>query len=248
MDDCIYSQAASFVSQLPQSPARSHKDQPAVTLTFAQSLDGKISLPNHQLHLSGPESMAMTHHLRAVHDAILVGVETVICDNPQLNVRHMSQSQLSSVENPQPVVLDSRLRIPLNARLLTAPQTDPRLKMPLIFTGPQYDPACRTILERMGAHVIVVSCSEGRLQLNEVMRELQRRGILRLMVEGGARVIQSFMASDLCTTVIITIAPIYVGSEGVSASLMPCSSLNPQLYQPFGRDVVMVANSCIRDD
>ncbi|KAJ2630437.1 2,5-diamino-6-(ribosylamino)-4(3H)-pyrimidinone 5'-phosphate reductase [Coemansia sp. RSA 1290] len=241
MDDCVYGQAASFVSQLPQPSAGSHKGRPAVTLTFAQSLDGKVSLPSQQLHLSGPESLAMTHHLRAAHDAILVGIETVICDNPQLNVRHMHPSQLPVVENPQPVVLDSRLRIPSTARLLTTPQADPRLKMPLIFTGPQHDPARRAMLEQMGAQIIVVPCSEGRLQIDEVMRELHHRGVESLMVEGGARVIQSFLASGLCSTIIITIAPTYVGSEGVSAFPLPCSSLEPLLYQQFGRDMVMVA-------
>ncbi|KAJ2455146.1 2,5-diamino-6-(ribosylamino)-4(3H)-pyrimidinone 5'-phosphate reductase [Coemansia sp. RSA 2336] len=241
MDDCVYDQAASFVSQLPQPPANSHHDRPAVTLTFAQSLDGRISLPNRQLHLSGPESLAMTHHLRAAHDAILVGIETVICDNPQLNVRHVHPSRLPAAENPQPVVLDSQLRIPMDARLLTAPQTDPRLKMPLIFTGPEHDPARRAMLQQMGAQVIVLACCEGRLQIGEALRELHRRGVRSLMVEGGARVIQSFLASGLCSMVIITIAPIYVGSEGVSASPRPCSSLVPLLYRQFGRDMVMVA-------
>ncbi|HEX9595492.1 MAG TPA: RibD family protein, partial [Anaerolineales bacterium] len=85
-------------------------DRPTVTLSYAQSLDGSIALHRGEpLTLSGPESMAMTHRLRAAHDAILVGIGTVISDDPQLNVR------LVEGRNPQVVVLDSRLRLPLTA-------------------------------------------------------------------------------------------------------------------------------------
>src|SRR5215831_2035198 len=87
--------------------------RPFVTLTYAQSLDGCIAARRGQaLHLSGRQSLTLTHRLRAAHDAILVGIGTVLADNPLLNVR------LVEGKDPQPVIVDSQLRFPLEANLL----------------------------------------------------------------------------------------------------------------------------------
>src|SRR5512133_2370683 len=88
--------------------------RPLVTLSYAQSLDGSLAAQRGTpLALSGPQSMELTHRLRAAQDAILVGIGTVLSDNPRLTVRLVEGSQ------PQPVILDSHLRFPLNANLLT---------------------------------------------------------------------------------------------------------------------------------
>ena len=89
--------------------------QPFVTLTYAQTIDGSIGAlsGNEQLILSCPESMLMTHELRSIHDAILVGVQTVHSDNPSLTVR------LCSGKNPQPVILDSSLSINSSCRFVS---------------------------------------------------------------------------------------------------------------------------------
>jgi riboflavin-specific deaminase-like protein len=91
-------------------------ERPFVTLSYAQSLDGSIALHNHApLSLSGPESLCLTHQLRSMHDGILIGIGTVLSDDPQLTVRHWVG------HNPQPIVLDSQLRIPAKARLCCLP-------------------------------------------------------------------------------------------------------------------------------
>ncbi|KAJ2357662.1 2,5-diamino-6-(ribosylamino)-4(3H)-pyrimidinone 5'-phosphate reductase [Coemansia erecta] len=244
MDDNAFSHAEDFVQRVPLLVTSSNMtaERPAITLTFAQSLDGKIALPGQPLLLSGSESMAMTHRLRALHNGILVGVDTVICDDPQLSVRHLPASELAAVAHPQPIVLDSQLRIPLTARLLTGPQSNPNLKMPIIVAGPCHSAERRTQLEQLGARVIVVACDDGRLCLDEVARELRQLGILRLMVEGGARVIQAFLESRIVDLLIVTIAPVLVGNKGVAAASSPLSaSIVPQIYETFGRDVVMTA-------
>jgi 3,4-dihydroxy 2-butanone 4-phosphate synthase/GTP cyclohydrolase II len=88
-------------------------DRPRVTLTYAQSLDGSIAARSGRpLPLSGTESRHYTHQLRAAHDAILVGIGTVLNDDPRLNVR------LASGAAPRPIVLDSELRCPIDARCL----------------------------------------------------------------------------------------------------------------------------------
>ena len=101
-------------------------DTPFVTLAYAQSLDGSIAAyPGVPLAISGPVSMGITHRLRARHQAILVGIGTVLADDPRLNVR------LVPGKNPQPVVLDNQLRFPLKARLLQGE------KKPWIMTSKQ---------------------------------------------------------------------------------------------------------------
>ncbi|HLB48279.1 MAG TPA: RibD family protein, partial [Anaerolineales bacterium] len=128
--------------------------RPFVTLTYAQSLDGSIGLPGQRLELSGPESTRMTHELRTQHDGILVGIGTVLADDPRLTVRH------AVGRNPQPIVLDSRLRIPLTAALLKHPDRLPWLAA----TDPE--PDRQSALEALGARVYrLPSDTSGRVGL-----------------------------------------------------------------------------------
>ena len=106
---------------------------PYVTLTYAQSLDGSIAAtPGRPLSISGPVSMTLTHALRAAHDAILVGIGTILADNPQLTVRYLKG------KDPQPVIVDSRLRCPLDARVLRhdppVPVSYTHLTLPTIYS------------------------------------------------------------------------------------------------------------------
>jgi len=100
---------------------KSTSPYPEVTLTYAQTLDGFISgMPNTPpLLISGKESMLMTHCLRNKNEAIMVGIGTVLNDNPQLNVRQLKGfNDGGNVRNPQPIILDSKLRFPLDSKLL----------------------------------------------------------------------------------------------------------------------------------
>ncbi|KAJ1957451.1 2,5-diamino-6-(ribosylamino)-4(3H)-pyrimidinone 5'-phosphate reductase, partial [Dipsacomyces acuminosporus] len=123
-----YSAKAIFTPIL--NAAGASDSRPRVTLTFAQSLDGKIARPGEQLLLSGARSMEMTHCLRTMHDGIMVGIGTVLCDNPRLSARLVPKDEQEAVANPQPIVLDTHLRIPTQASLLTGPKHSSKLKMP----------------------------------------------------------------------------------------------------------------------
>lgn len=120
-----------FVESIYQKniPHEDKQKYPLVTLTYAQSIDGYISgLPNTPpLRISGKESMLMTHCLRNNNDAILVGIGTVLNDNPQLNTRllkgYNSDNSNKKIHNPQPIILDSHLKFPLTSKLLTNYQT-----------------------------------------------------------------------------------------------------------------------------
>jgi GTP cyclohydrolase II len=212
---------------------RQSTGRPFVTLSYAQSLDGSIAdRPGHPLALSGSESMTMTHGLRASHEAILVGIGTVLADNPRLSVR------LVDGADPQPVVVDSRLRFPPYASLLKSSRS------PWIATSAEADAERQQALEAAGARVLRVPGSNGWVDLPNLLGHLGAMGISSLMVEGGAQIITSFLASRLVDQVVLTIAPLLVGGLRVvdRPGYAPGRRL-PRLknltYQQLGDDLVL---------
>jgi 3,4-dihydroxy 2-butanone 4-phosphate synthase/GTP cyclohydrolase II len=203
--------------------ARRHRkrySRPLVTLAYAQSLDGSIAAQRgYPLALSGRESLRLWHTLRAVHDAILVGIGTVLADNPQLNVR------LIKGKNPQTVILDCRLRFPMNANTLN------NKKPPWVFTTKDVGRKHQRRLEKHGVTVIrVKATSKGRVNLHEVLHELSLRGIKSLLVEGGSRVITSFLREQLVDQFVITITPFIVGGlHGVEQLVCPGTIKKPEI-------------------
>ncbi|MEJ5223235.1 MAG: dihydrofolate reductase family protein [Anaerolineales bacterium] len=206
--------------------------RPLVTLTYAQSLDGSITHRRDEpgLAISGPETKRMTHWLRTRHDAILVGVGTLLADNPKLTVTH-AQGQA-----PRPVILDSRLQTPPTARVFAHPQP------PLIacLESEASGDRARALLAA-GADILPLPPNAaGHLHLPALLGSLYQRGIRSLMVEGGAGVITSFLREGLADVVILTIAPFFVG--GVNALTAPLPAM-PRLknvgMQTFGEDVVV---------
>ena len=181
---------------------RRHTGRPFVTLSYAQSVDGSIAArPGQPLALSGTLSMTLTHQLRAAHDAILVGIGTVLADNPRLTVR------LVEGKNPQPIVADSRLRFPLSANLLCEHPLSP-----WIAAGEPADASRQHVLEAAGAHVLRLPMNaRGHVNLTALLERLGALGINSVMVEGGARIITSFLAERLVDHIVLTVAPRLVG-------------------------------------
>ncbi len=226
--------------------AKKHRQcagRPLVTLSYAQSLDGSIAARRGSpLALSGPESLIMTHKLRAAHDAVLVGIGTVLADNPRLNVR------LVDGKDPQPVVLDSRLRIPLDSNLLTNPSL-----LPWVVTTPQAVIERQQVLEARGVRVMQMpSDADDRVDLDASLRALAASGINSVLVEGGARVITSFLSECLVDQLVLTIAPTIIGGlRGVEEPLfrlvgsVPDTSHCPTLrnlgHEQMGTDMVIWA-------
>ena len=170
--------------------------RPFVTAKFAMSLDGKIATASGESRwISGEAARRHGHGLRHAHDAILVGVNTVLLDDPELSARAPGSDR----RQPIRVVLDSHLRTPPQARVL----------------GP------RTILASThegtfaGAEVLQVPADEeGRVSLEPLLDELGRREVLSLLVEGGAETHASFFAAGLVDKVYAYIAPIVIGGRG----------------------------------
>jgi riboflavin-specific deaminase-like protein len=180
---------------------RTDPARPSITLAYAQSLDGCIAA-DHGLPtaISNCETLVVTHHLRAMHDALLVGVNTVIVDDPRLTVR------LAPGSNPTPVIVDSSLRMPLDAKLL---RQDSR---PLVMTTGGSFTSRRSALEEKGADVVSVAAHpDGGVDLADLFAQLGARGIRSVFVEGGAKIITSILAAGLADQVVLTIAPKFLG-------------------------------------
>lgn len=214
---------------------RRRTGRPYVTLTYAQSLDGAIAArPGHPLALSCRESQTMTHVLRANHDAILVGIGTVLADNPSLTVR------LVAGKNPQPVVLDGRLRFPIFSKLLKQ-----QALCPWIVTSPEAEGERQKALEQLGARVYRLPAGDnGGIEIKTVLEMLGEQGINSVMVEGGAQVITSFLGCRAVDQVIVTIAPVLVGGVRVLDFLhQPRPKVFPRLinleYQRIGDDLIV---------
>jgi 3,4-dihydroxy 2-butanone 4-phosphate synthase/GTP cyclohydrolase II len=182
---------------------RSPPPRPFVTLSWAQSIDGSIALEaGHKFALSGPESLALTHALRASHDAILVGIDTVMADDPELGVRHWHGRW------PDPVILDSRLRTPPTARLLAAGGPRP---IRIVCTAAADETRGHPLRAR-GAQILrLAAWPNGWVDLGALMTALAATGIKRLMVEGGAKVLTSFLRARIGDYAVVTVAPRLLG-------------------------------------
>ncbi|KDQ15744.1 hypothetical protein BOTBODRAFT_108453 [Botryobasidium botryosum FD-172 SS1] len=200
--------------------------RPYVTLTYAQSLDAKIAgAGGQQLILSGRESMVMTHWMRSMHDGIMVGIGTAINDDPQLNLRHLPPTTTPR-RCPRPIVLDSNLRLSTSCKLLRNYAQDTTLPQPIVICRPadhSRDAAYQERAEALKRHgAALVECpldSNGTISMREALASLRRLGIGSLMVEGGQRVISSFLAHSppLMDMLVVTVAPVIVGAAGVGA-------------------------------
>lgn len=212
-----------------ESPIEPPVGRPAITVSYAQSLDGSIAaIPGEPLRLSGARALGLTHRLRARHDAILVGIGTVLADDPRLTVR------LAAGRSPTPVVLDSRLRLPGTARLLRGGGRRPAL----VATTRGASAAAARRLRAQGAEVLRFAAEERRVPLRRLMRALARRGVRRLLVEGGSRVLTSLFAARLVDAVVVTVAPRLVGGEPVLTRVPAPVTLRDLSWSRYGDDLV----------
>ena len=208
--------------------------RPRVTLSYAQSLDGSIAgLPRAPLAISGPEALSATHQLRASHDAILVGIGTVLADDPQLTVR------FAVGQNPRPVIVDSQLRCPPEARCLYDTS-----RRPIIATLASAPADRESKLAAKGAAVVRLPTRGGGVELGTLLDWLGQQGIRTLMVEGGAGIITAFLQERLADQAVLTIATVFIGgTRAVSSLLAPDADNFPRLtgisWQPAGKDMIV---------
>jgi 2,5-diamino-6-(ribosylamino)-4(3H)-pyrimidinone 5'-phosphate reductase len=237
---------------------------PHVTLTYAQSLDSQLSLaPGQRTTLSGLQTKAMTHYLRANHDAILIGVGTANVDNPGLNCSFSYDGEkiVELAEQPRPLILDpgrswkeekcEKLFNLARTGLGRAPWwivCEDSVEKGKVREG---DEERIRKIKGIGGDVITVGRYANRedgVEWDKILRALGNTGIRSVMIEGGATVINDLLRARnqyLVSSVIVTIAPTYLGSGGVVV-VPPRSKpdenearLRGVTWIPFGQDVVM---------
>jgi 3,4-dihydroxy 2-butanone 4-phosphate synthase/GTP cyclohydrolase II len=220
-------------------PITPHADRPFVVVKYAQSLDGRIAtVTGDSKWISGEEERTVSHALRARCDVILVGVGTVLADDPQLTVRMVPGA------SPIRVVLDSTLRVPEDARVLDDDAAT------LVITTERSDRDKRDLVESRGAGVRVARrCGEG-VEIKSALKILSDMGVRSVLVEGGAKVITSFLKQGLVDRVIVSIAPklIGTGTEGVgdlgTRSVTEGVTLANRSVHVVGQDI-LVAGSVV---
>ncbi len=181
---------------------------PFVTVKYAQTIDGRIATSTGQSQwISSPDSLKFAHRLRAEHDAILVGIGTVLKDNPALTVRHVRG------RNPLRVIMDSNLAIAADANVVQNLSQIPTL---IATTKSAADPALQS-LARAGVEILrIPPDGNNHASLKELLPLLAGRNITSLLIEGGAQIITSALKEDLANRLVTVIAPKIIG-KGVEA-------------------------------
>jgi diaminohydroxyphosphoribosylaminopyrimidine deaminase/5-amino-6-(5-phosphoribosylamino)uracil reductase len=179
---------------------------PYVVLKLALSLDGRIaSRTGSSKWVTGPEARARVHLLRSRHDVVMIGIGTALADDPRLTVRD------APGDNPLRVVLDTRLRIPVTGRLVQSAREVPTW---VICTTDAPSSAEEALVER-GVEVLRAPASaEGRIDVLAAMKMLAGRGVVSVMVEGGAELAGSVLAGALVDELHCFVAPILLGPRG----------------------------------
>jgi diaminohydroxyphosphoribosylaminopyrimidine deaminase/5-amino-6-(5-phosphoribosylamino)uracil reductase len=206
----------------------------SVTLKLATSLDGRIATAAGESRwITGEAARAAVHRLRAEHDAVVVGIETALADDPELTVR------LEGFEGPSParVVLDSRQRLPLGSRLVRTAREVPTVVVTTQTPSPE--------LLAAGVRVIQVKdLGDGRADLKALVPALAGEGLAGLFVEGGGQVAASFLRCALVDRLEWFHAPIVLGGEGRPAigalalrALADAPRFQRVAVEPLGEDL-----------
>jgi len=184
------------------------KGRPHVTLKLAISADGKAGLADRRpAVISGEAARERVFQIRAANDAILVGIGTVLSDDPQLTCRLPGMFERSPVR----VVLDEELRLPLATSVVATVRETPTW----VFTSNRPSAIAEEILQQKGCKVFRVDEDSGRLDLDQILKKLAEQGITRCLVEGGPTVASSLVAANLVDEAILVRGEKTIGESGI---------------------------------
>ena len=184
---------------------------PMVTLKLASTLDGRIATAAGESRwITGPEARRAVHRMRAAHDAVLVGSGTVLSDDPDLTTRIEGAKPVPDLR----VVADARLRMPVTSRLVATARDVPTW----LVTVPGHPPASLAPYQEAGVDVLTVARGEGGLRLRELLRALARRGVTRVLAEGGAGIAAALVREGLVDRLAWFHAPGVMGGDGFPAA------------------------------
>ncbi|MFB2623722.1 2,5-diamino-6-(ribosylamino)-4(3H)-pyrimidinone 5'-phosphate reductase [Methanothermobacter marburgensis] len=209
--------------------------RPYVILNAAMTLDGKIATKTGSSEISGEEDLRRVHELRRECDAIMVGINTVLADDPRLTVHRVDAEE---GDNPVRVVVDSRARTPLNFRVLND-------EAPTVIGVSERAPASRVNELRKRAEVVVAG--KDRVDLSLLLERLHEMGVRRLMLEGGSTLNYSMLTEGLVDEVRVCIAPMIAGGreartlvdgEGID-DMSEAIKLELERFYTLGEDLIV---------
>lgn len=181
--------------------------RPFVLLKAGMSLDGRIaSAAGISRWITSSSSRQAAHDLRWAYDAILVGIGTILADDPELAARQGSRERADFLR----VVLDTHLRTPPASRLAQAAEKRPTL----ILTGPAVSRRKMATLERLGVEIKSLARTRAGVSLSGVLRELGRRNVTSILVEGGSQIHASFLEAGRADKMLLFVAPMILGGKG----------------------------------
>jgi 2,5-diamino-6-(ribosylamino)-4(3H)-pyrimidinone 5'-phosphate reductase len=173
-----------------------------VILNAAMSIDGKITTRKNDSSISSKIDWVRVHKLRSTVDGIVIGISTVLKDDPILNVRYAK-----AVKNPARIIIDSKARIPLDSRIMRSS------KKIQTFVAVTHDASLKKIkeIEKKGAKVLVIGGE--KVNIIDLFQHLEKLGLKTLLVEGGGEINWSVLKLGLVNELIVTIAPIVIGGR-----------------------------------
>jgi diaminohydroxyphosphoribosylaminopyrimidine deaminase / 5-amino-6-(5-phosphoribosylamino)uracil reductase len=210
--------------------------RPHVMLKLALSADDKVALSGRRpTAITGARTRNRVHLMRAMNDAVLTGIGTVLADDPLLTCR------LPGIHSPVRVVLDAMLRLPPACRLLASARQTPLW----VLTGEGAPPEREQALKAKGIEVLRVKDADGRLDLVAVLELLSERGITRLMVEAGPILATALVRADLVDEAALFRSPVVIGVDGIDAldgvalsALTRSSQLRSSATETVGSDTL----------
>jgi len=183
---------------------------PFVTLKIAQTLDGKIATARGESQwITGEKAREEAHKLRNINDAILVGINTVLKDKPSLTAR------IPGGRDPMRVIVDSTLRIPLNAKVLTQKSS----AKTIVATTAGAAKNKMNKLQKAGVEVLTVKSVQGRVDLYDLMKKLGKMDIMSVLVEGGAEINYSALKAGIVDKAVLFIAPMLMTGKDALCSI-----------------------------
>jgi len=199
---------------------------PYVTYKCAMTLDGNIAtVTGESQWISCMDSRRTTHRLRAANDAIMVGVDTIITDNPQLTVRHVKG------RNPLRIIVDTRLRTPESVGVLSQ-----QMAHDTIIATTESNPRVHMRYLQQGATVIVCDEYDGRVSMVDLLQKLGKRGIQSILLEGGSRLAGEMLQNGVIDEFVFFLAPKIIGSDGFAPfTLRGVTSMNQAIRLQFGQ-------------
>jgi len=202
-------------------------DRPIVIAQLGQSLDGRIATPTGaSKYINGPIALDVLHHLRARVDAVVVGVGTVIADDPLLTVRRVPG------RSPARVIIDPNGRLPARAKCLCADE------------APTYVIRNTGNCELSPCEILEVAQNDGDIDPHAIIAALHERGLRRILIEGGAKTVSRFIAAGAVDRLYLLVAPMLLGSGKTGLDLPPIDQLTEALrpqtrsYSLEGGDVL----------